>query len=204
MADNWPPWPTASSRSSSPPARGLARAVRRTLTPREPTREPNGTLWFGAELDPGGGHVWFRIAEAADRQLEPGINRFEVLVKMDPPAPTRPAAAAPEGPAAGRPPARGGLRQPEHPSGVLRSAAPPRRLARRPASRRRDEAVAPHEPRARGPVEDHPRREGSRRNGQGKADSQQPGGQALLQTEVREVDSCGIGEEDQHQADDNP
>ena len=78
----------------------------RTLTPREPTREPNGTLWFGAELDPDGGQVWFRIGEEAvgrmpaetpaapgrrlldalivwimpDRPLEPGINRFEVLV----------------------------------------------------------------------------------------------------------------------------
>ena len=37
----------------------------RTLTPREPTREPNGTLWFGAELDPDGDQVWFRIAPAA-------------------------------------------------------------------------------------------------------------------------------------------
>ena len=79
----------------------------RTLTPREPSREPNGTLWFGAELDdPAGDQVWFRIAEEAlgrmpaetpaarghrlvdalivwstpDRQLEPGINRFEVRV----------------------------------------------------------------------------------------------------------------------------
>ena len=78
----------------------------RTLTPREPTREPHGTLWFGAELDPDGDQVWFRIAEAAvarmpaatpadrgrllvdalifwitpDRALQPGINRFEVRV----------------------------------------------------------------------------------------------------------------------------
>ena len=79
----------------------------RTLTPRDPTREPNGTFWFGAELDPDGGNqVWFRIAEEAigrmpektpaargghlvdalivwitpDRQIEPGINRFEVRV----------------------------------------------------------------------------------------------------------------------------
>ena len=29
----------------------------RTLTPRVPTREPNGTFWFGAELDPDGGQV---------------------------------------------------------------------------------------------------------------------------------------------------
>ena len=36
----------------------------RTLTPRYPTREPNGTLWFGAEL-PAGDQVWFRIAEEA-------------------------------------------------------------------------------------------------------------------------------------------
>ena len=77
----------------------------RTLTPRDPTREPNGTFRFGAELDPDGGNqVWFRIAEEAigrmpektpaarggnlvdalivwiapDRQIEPGINRFEV------------------------------------------------------------------------------------------------------------------------------
>ena len=74
----------------------------RTLTP----REPNETLWFGAELDPDGDQVWFRIAEDAvarmpaetpadrgyllvdalivwitpDRPLEPGINRFEVRV----------------------------------------------------------------------------------------------------------------------------
>ena len=77
----------------------------RTLTPRYPTREPNGTFWFGAEL-PAGDQVWFRIAEEAigrmpektprdrgarlvdalivwitpDRPLEPGINRFEVRV----------------------------------------------------------------------------------------------------------------------------
>ena len=77
-----------------------------TLTPRDPTREPNGTFWFGAELDPAGGQVWFRIAEETigrmrektprargtllvdalivwitpDRQLAPGLNRFEVRV----------------------------------------------------------------------------------------------------------------------------
>ena len=79
----------------------------RTLTPRNPTREPNGrTLWFGAELDPDGAQVWFQIAEEAigrmpektpedrgrrlidalivwitpDRQIEPSLNRFEVRV----------------------------------------------------------------------------------------------------------------------------
>ena len=78
----------------------------RTLTAREPTREPNGTFWFGAELGPDGEQVWFRIAEEAvgrmpektprdrgarlvdalivwitpDRQLKPGLNRFEVQV----------------------------------------------------------------------------------------------------------------------------
>ena len=78
----------------------------RTLTAREPTREPNGTFWFGAELGPAGDQVWFRIAEEAigrmpektprargarlvdalivwitpDRQLGPGLNRFEVRV----------------------------------------------------------------------------------------------------------------------------
>ena len=79
----------------------------RTLTPHDPIREPNGrTLWFGAGLDPDGEQVWFRIDEETigrmpektpvargqrlvdalivwitpDRQLEPGINRFEVRV----------------------------------------------------------------------------------------------------------------------------
>ena len=79
----------------------------RTLTPHDPIREPNGrTLWFGAGLDPDGEQVWFRLDEDAigrmpektptargdrlvdalivwitpDRQLEPGINRFEVRV----------------------------------------------------------------------------------------------------------------------------
>ena len=78
----------------------------RTLTPRKPTREPNGTLWFGANLDPADDQVWFRIEEqairrmpeatpegrgrrvldalrvwlAADRSLKCGINRFEVRV----------------------------------------------------------------------------------------------------------------------------
>ena len=77
-----------------------------TLTPREPTREPNGTLWFGAELDPAGGQVWFRITAEAihrmrektprargacfvdalitwmtpERQLGPELNRFQVHV----------------------------------------------------------------------------------------------------------------------------
>ena len=37
----------------------------RTLTPRAPFREPNGrTFWFGAELDPDGCQVWFRITSA--------------------------------------------------------------------------------------------------------------------------------------------
>ena len=74
---------------------------------RPPSREPNGrTCWFGAELDPDGDQVWFRIDDEAigrmpektpaargarlidalivwitpDRPLEPGINRFEVRV----------------------------------------------------------------------------------------------------------------------------
>ena len=43
-----------------------------TLTPRDPTREPNGWIfWFGAELDPAGSQVWFRItAEAVGRMRE--------------------------------------------------------------------------------------------------------------------------------------
>ena len=84
----------------------------RTLTSRDPSREPNRqTFWFGAELDPDGSHVWFRIASEAvrrmgeqtprargdrlvdallawlmtpdRRQLEPDLNRFQVLVSDD-------------------------------------------------------------------------------------------------------------------------
>ncbi len=81
----------------------------RTWTPRKATREPNGTLWFGADMDPAGDQVWFRIEEdalrrmpdttpeargqrlldaldvwlAADRSLRCGINRFEVRVGED-------------------------------------------------------------------------------------------------------------------------
>ena len=82
----------------------------RTLSPRDPCREPNGqTLWFGAEFDPDGSQVWFRIASEAvrrmkeqtpgvrgdrlldalfawltqDRQLAPDLNRFQVLVSDD-------------------------------------------------------------------------------------------------------------------------
>ena len=79
----------------------------KALTPRNPTREPNGTFWFGAELVPDGRQVWFRITEesiaripaetptargqhlvdalilrmtAENRPLRCGINRFEVRV----------------------------------------------------------------------------------------------------------------------------
>ena len=67
---------------------------------------PNGTLWFGADIDPEGDQVWFRIAAdaiyrmpdstpeargrrplvalhvwlVADRSLRCGTNRFEVRV----------------------------------------------------------------------------------------------------------------------------
>ena len=35
----------------------------RTLRPRQATREPNGALCFGAELDDSADQVWFRIDE---------------------------------------------------------------------------------------------------------------------------------------------
>ena len=77
------------------------------LRPRTATREPNGTLWFGAELDVCGDQVWFRIEEEdvgrlpgndpgargrilveallarvkkGDIELQSAINRFEVRV----------------------------------------------------------------------------------------------------------------------------
>ena len=82
----------------------------RMLTPREPGREPNRqTFWFGAELDPDGSQVWFRITSEAvrrmregdavargerlvdallawltpARRLGPEVNRFQVLVSDD-------------------------------------------------------------------------------------------------------------------------
>ena len=82
----------------------------RTLTPHEPGREPNRqTFWFGAELDPDGSQVWFRITSEAvrrmregdavargerlvdallawltpARRLGPEVNRFQVLVSDD-------------------------------------------------------------------------------------------------------------------------
>ena len=84
----------------------------RTLTPRDPTLEPNGTFWFGAELDPDGGQVWFRIAEEA-------IGR---MPEKDAPRPRRPLGRCPHRldhagpPARARPqPLRGpGLRSRRH------------------------------------------------------------------------------------------
>ena len=99
----------------SPPSRAIVIAGRRedwpggarTLTPLEPSRDPNGAFWFGAELDPDVRQVWFRINEEAvarmpeetpkargrrlvdalivqitvgDRPLWFGINRFDVHV----------------------------------------------------------------------------------------------------------------------------
>ena len=82
----------------------------RTLTPRESFLEHNGqTLWFGADLDPDGSQVWFRISSEAvrrmreqtptargdrlidallawvtpDRPLRRELNRFDVRVSDD-------------------------------------------------------------------------------------------------------------------------
>ena len=55
----------------------------RTLTPREPGREPNRqTFWFGADLDPDGSQVWFRITSEAVRRMREGdaVGRGERLV----------------------------------------------------------------------------------------------------------------------------
>ena len=82
------------------------------LTPRDPTREPNGRiLWFGAALDADGSQwVWFRItAEAVGRMREKTPRR-----------------GRPRSPAADGPPRRRGLPlSPNHPPGVTpgRSAA---------------------------------------------------------------------------------
>ena len=49
-------------RTRRSPSRGRARTGpggARTLTPRDPSREPNGqTFWFGADLAPGGIQLW--------------------------------------------------------------------------------------------------------------------------------------------------
>ena len=67
----------------------------RTLTPRESTREPNGTLGFRAELDPDGDQVWFRTDEdavgpmPAETPADRGRRLVDVLIVLitsDPPA----------------------------------------------------------------------------------------------------------------------
>ena len=88
---------------TGPTAPGLCRRA----TPAE--NRYGQTLWFGAEFDPDGSQVWFRIASEAvrrmkeqtpgargdrlvdalfawltpDRQLAPDLNRFQVLVSDD-------------------------------------------------------------------------------------------------------------------------
>ena len=94
-------WSCGDSAAGSGDAGGAPRQ-----TPRAPGREPNGTFWFGAELNPDGDQVWFRIAAedigrmpaetstargrclidalivwiTPDRPLGPGLNRFQVRV----------------------------------------------------------------------------------------------------------------------------
>ena len=58
-------WPAASWRAVIAGTREDWPGGARTLTPRESTREPNGTLAFGAELDHAGDQVWFRTDEDA-------------------------------------------------------------------------------------------------------------------------------------------
>lgn len=41
----------------------------RTLTPRDPCRDPDGTLWFGADLGPDPKQVWFRVASEDVRRI---------------------------------------------------------------------------------------------------------------------------------------
>ena len=78
----------------------------RSLTPCDPCREPDGTLWFGADVAPDAKQVWFRVASAdvgrmqaetpqtrgdrvidtllawlsPDRPLQGNLNRFELRV----------------------------------------------------------------------------------------------------------------------------
>ena len=53
-----------------------------TLTPRDPTREPNGRiLWFGAALDADGSQqVWFRITAEAVGRMREKTPRAEVRI----------------------------------------------------------------------------------------------------------------------------
>ncbi len=71
----------------------------RTLTPRPPSREPNGrTLWFGAELDPDGSQVWFRITVETVRRMQErtpgarGDRLIDALLAWMPPSPGCPPA----------------------------------------------------------------------------------------------------------------
>ena len=162
---------------------------------RPPSREPNGrTCWFGAELDPDGDQVWFRLDDAAIARMpektpaaprraphrrphrldhagpsararhQPlrgaglgrrrDMDRTPAVMKMDPPVPTRPAAVALESPAPAARLVEASV-SPNTRRAYLRGAAAPRRLARGPASRRRDARRLPRRaPRAgESPVE---------------------------------------------------
>ena len=84
----------------------------RTLTPRDPTREPNRRiLWFGAELDPDGSQqVWFRItAEAVGRMREEDAARQRRPPHRHPP---RLADAGPSAASTARSRATGSKRRP--------------------------------------------------------------------------------------------
>ena len=56
----------------------------RTLTPRAPSREPNGTFWFGAELNPVGDQVWFRIAAEDIGRMPPETSTDRGRCLIDP------------------------------------------------------------------------------------------------------------------------
>ncbi len=70
-APNGRAWPVGPRLAGGPTVAGPAPGPGR-LTPRASGREPNGrTLWYGAELNPDGRQVWFRItAEAVCRMRE--------------------------------------------------------------------------------------------------------------------------------------
>ena len=105
-------------------ARGPLARRGEDLTPREPTREPNGTLWFGEPIST---RTATRSGSGSPRPPSPGCPATRGSngcgVKMDTTLASPAAAELERG--ADRAPPRRGLHRPEQPPGLLRGAPPP-------------------------------------------------------------------------------
>ena len=133
------------ARASSGRAGGAARELGNRLRTRSATgaveRGPGPQVRRGlpAHANHPAGHDDDRVALRRRHLLNVGSRPLPQTTR----APTRPVVATAVERAADRPPPRRGVALREHPPGVLRRSAPPRRLARRPGARGRDPGRLP-------------------------------------------------------------